>query len=86
MSTKRKKRADAEDLEAFHLDSHGNRYLTLLVGENSANPLKVDFYRVGTPDGEQFMCLISDEKSLDAVMVLKQTLRTILTDGWKTQA
>jgi rRNA maturation protein Rpf1 len=81
-----KSRSKPLSLEALHLDSHGNHYLTLLVGENSANPLKVDFYRVGTPDGEQFMCLISDEKSLDAVMVAKQTLRDILEDGWKTHA
>jgi len=73
-------------LESMHIDSHGNHYLTLLVGEHSANPLKVDFYRVGTPDGEHFMCLISDEKSFDAVMVAKETLGSILEDGWKTNA
>ena len=77
-------RAKPLGLESMHIDSHGNRYLTLLFGENSANPLKVDFYRVGTPDGELFMCLITDEKSFDAVMVAKETLGAILEDGWKT--
>ena len=72
------------NLESFHRDSHGNRYLTLLVGENSTHPLKVDYYRVVTPDGERFMCLITDEKSLDAVMIARETLGTILEDGWKT--
>jgi len=90
MSTKRKKPSTHSDrcrrfsLEECHVDAEGNHYLTLLVGENSVNPLELDFYRVATPYGERFLVKIIDARSLDAVMVARETLEDILQKGWKS--
>jgi hypothetical protein len=84
VSTKRKKPSSRFALDECRVDAEGNPYLTLLVGENSVLPLEVDFYRIPTPYGERFFVMIVDAKSLDAVMVARETLEDILQKGWKS--
>tara|TARA_R110002051_G_C8439911_1_gene454893 strand:+ start:218 stop:499 length:282 start_codon:yes stop_codon:yes gene_type:complete len=91
MATKRKRTKhvfpgpyDELELEQYHQDAQGKHYLTLLVGEGSSNPLSIDFFQVRTPVGEQSLCLIVDQRSLESVMVPRQILEDMLRDGWRT--